>query len=52
MLLRQMQGLAQGSGALEEAAQRRRQADESEKRLQPLRELVLDPGFFGHTPKD
>ena len=52
MLLRQMQELAQGSGALEEAAQRRRQADESEKRLQPLRELVLDPGFFGHTPKD
>ena len=52
MLLRQMQELAQGSGALEEAAQWRGQADESEKRLQPLRELVLDPGFFGHTPKN
>lgn len=50
MLLRQMQELAQGSGALDEAAQWRWQADESEKRLQPLRELVLDPGFFGHTP--
>ncbi|WP_029526285.1 chemotaxis protein CheB [Polaromonas glacialis] len=52
MLLRQMQELAQGSGALEEAGQWRGQADESEKRLQPLRELVLDPGFFGHTPKN
>jgi hypothetical protein len=31
---------------------RRRQADESDKRLQPLRELVLDLEFFGHTPKD
>lgn len=52
MLLRQMEALAQGSGALEEADQWRGQADESEKRLQPLRKLVLDPGFFGHTPKN
>ena len=50
MLLRQMQALAQGSGALEEAADWGGQADQSEKRLQPLRELVLDPEFFGHTP--
>ena len=50
MLLRQMQALAQRSGALEEAAEWGSQADQSEKRLQPLRELVLDPEFFGHTP--
>ncbi|MBG6070725.1 MULTISPECIES: chemotaxis protein CheB [unclassified Polaromonas] len=50
MLLRQMQALAQESGAIEEAAEWCGQADQSEKRLQPLRELVLDPEFFGHTP--
>ena len=57
MLLRQMHDLAQdssagaGAGAGAGAAKLRMQADESEKRLQPLRELVLDPGFFGHAPK-
>jgi two-component system chemotaxis response regulator CheB len=51
MLLRQMQELAQVSGMSSEAAQLRQQADDSEKRLQPLRELVLDPGFFGHQSK-
>ena len=50
MLLRQMQALAQESGAIEEAAEWDGQADQSEKRLQPLRELVLDPEFFGHAP--
>ena len=50
MLLRQLQELAQHSGAMAEAALWQRQADESEKRLQPLRALVLDPGFFGHEP--
>ncbi|CAN5313573.1 chemotaxis protein CheB [soil metagenome] len=53
MLLRQMAQLAHASGASEnEAAQLRQQADDSEKRLQPLRELVLDPDFFGHQPKE
>ena len=51
MLLHQMQALAQVSGMSSEAAQLRQQADDSEKRLQPLRELVLDPGFFGHQSK-
>ena len=50
MLLRQLQELAQRSGAIVEAAEWQRQADASEKRLQPLRALVLDPGFFGHGP--
>jgi two-component system chemotaxis response regulator CheB len=50
MLLRQMQALAQESGAIEEAAEWCGQADQSEKRLQPLRELMLEPEFFGHTP--
>lgn len=51
MLLRQMQSLALAAGASDEAAQFRSQADESEKRLQPLRDLVLDPHFFGHESK-
>lgn len=48
VLLRQMAELADRAGSHDEAAQCRYQADESEKRLQPLRELVLDSGFFGH----
>ena len=51
MLLRQMEQLAQTSGAGDEAARLCQEADESEKRIQPLRELVLDPGFFGHASK-
>ena len=51
ILLRQMEQLAQASGVSDEAAQLSKQADESENRLQPLPELVLDPGFFGHQPK-
>jgi two-component system chemotaxis response regulator CheB len=50
MLLRQVQEQAQRSGATAEAIEWQRQADESEKRLQPLRALVLDPEFFGHEP--
>lgn len=49
MLLRQMEQLAQASGTSDEVTKLRKQADESEKRLQPLRELVLDPAFFGHA---
>ena len=52
MLLRQMEQLALRSGANDTAAQWRKQADDSEQRLQPLRDLVLDPGFFGHAPKN
>jgi len=51
MLLRQMEQLAQTSGAGDQAAKLRQEAEESEKRIQPLRELVLDPGFFGHASK-
>ncbi|MDB5745015.1 MAG: CheB methylesterase [Polaromonas sp.] len=51
MLLRQMQSLADAAGAPGEAAQWGRQADESQTRLEPLRALVLDPGFFGHEPR-
>jgi two-component system chemotaxis response regulator CheB len=51
MLLLQMAQLAQASGASGEAARLRQEADESEKRIQPLRDLVLDPGFFGHASK-
>ncbi|CAM3645814.1 chemotaxis protein CheB [Polaromonas hydrogenivorans] len=52
MLLRQMEQLALRSGANDTAAQWRKQADDSEQRLQPLRDLVLDPGFFGHASKN
>jgi two-component system chemotaxis response regulator CheB len=48
LLLRQMAELADKAGSSNEAKQYRHQADESEKRLKPLRELVLDPSFFGH----
>lgn len=50
LLLRQMGALAGTAGASDEAAQCGRLADESEKRLQPLRDLLLEPQFFGHEP--
>ena len=51
MLLRQMEQLAQASGDSNEAARLCQQAEESEQRIQPLRALVLDPGFFSHASK-
>jgi two-component system chemotaxis response regulator CheB len=54
MLLRQMADLADLQGtvaATKEAARCRQQADDAEVRLKPLRELVLDPNFFGHDPQ-
>jgi len=54
MLLRQMADLAERDGSAEsatEAARCRQQADDAEVRLKPLRELVLDPNFFGHDPQ-
>jgi two-component system chemotaxis response regulator CheB len=50
MLLRQMSAVAYESGASGEAEFCLRQAEDSEERIKPLRELVLDPGFFGHNP--
>lgn len=52
MLLRQMAVLADASNASGEARLYRQQADETEQRLKPLRELVLDPHFFGHDAAD
>ena len=52
MLLHQLQELALAAGSNANAAQFRAQADESEKRLQPLRDLVLDPSFLGHQIKE
>ena len=51
MLLHQLQDLPLAAGSNAPAAQFRAQADASEKRLQPLRDLVLDPTFFGHAVK-
>ena len=48
MLLRQMADLVDRSAASHEAQSFRRQADDAERRLKPLRELVLDPEFLGH----
>lgn len=48
LLLRQMAQQANSVGAPGDAAECSRQADLAEKRLKPLRELVLDPKFFGH----
>ncbi|MFJ3367974.1 hypothetical protein [Pseudomonas sp. NPDC086251] len=47
-LLRQMAKQAQSVGALCDAAEFGRQADLAEKRLKPLRALVLDLKFFRH----
>jgi two-component system, chemotaxis family, protein-glutamate methylesterase/glutaminase len=51
MLLRQMADLADAAGDAEQAASCRHHADNAEARLDPLRELVLDPSFFGHDPE-
>jgi two-component system chemotaxis response regulator CheB len=48
MLLEQMEKVAKKAGHSDEAATCRTQADDAKKRLIPIRELVLDPGFFGH----
>ncbi|MBS7847538.1 chemotaxis protein CheB [Pseudomonas fluorescens] len=48
LLLRQMSDQATVVGASHDAADCLKQADAAEKRLQPLRALVLDPTFFGH----
>jgi len=52
MLLRQMETLAREAGASADAERCRAQAEASEQRLQPIRELVLDPRFFGHDAQD
>ena len=46
MLLRQMADLAEEEGNVTDAEQCRTQASNAEGRLNPLRELVLDPDFF------
>jgi two-component system chemotaxis response regulator CheB len=48
LLLRQMAEQAATVGAANDAAECTQQADLAEKRLMPLRELVLDPKLFGH----
>lgn len=50
MLLRQIATLAGQSGSPLEMQSCQRQANEAERRLQPLRELLLDANFFGHDP--
>jgi two-component system chemotaxis response regulator CheB len=48
LLLRQMAEQAMAVGAAGDAIECSRQAELAEKRLKPLRALVLDPKFFGH----
>jgi two-component system chemotaxis response regulator CheB len=48
MLLRQREKLARTHHSVANAERCKRQADETEKRLKPLRGLVLDPKVFGH----
>ncbi|MFJ7281254.1 hypothetical protein [Pseudomonas sp. NPDC099000] len=48
LLLRQMAEQATAVGAAGDSTECSRQADLAEKRLKPLRALVLDPKFFGH----
>ena len=47
LLVREMGALARKRGAANEASACDLQAEEAEKRIQAIRELVLDPGFFG-----
>jgi two-component system, chemotaxis family, protein-glutamate methylesterase/glutaminase len=51
MLLRKMGEQAAAAGNQQLAAECAAQADDAEVRLKPIRELVLDPDFFGHTPR-
>ena len=46
MLMRQMADLSDKAGANEQATHCRYQADEAEKRLQPIRQLLHDSEFF------
>jgi two-component system chemotaxis response regulator CheB len=50
MLLRQIGDMAHAANRTEEADRHWKQASSAEERLVPLRELVLDPNFFGHDP--
>lgn len=50
MLLSQMAELSSEAGLTALSARCRRQADDAQERVQPLRELVLDPKLFGYTP--
>lgn len=48
MLLKQTADLYRNEGATDAANRFAKQAQETEERLKPIRELVLDPDFFGH----
>jgi two-component system chemotaxis response regulator CheB len=48
MLLKQTAGLYGKEGMTAAADRCTKQAQETEQRLKPIRELVLDPHFFGH----
>jgi two-component system, chemotaxis family, protein-glutamate methylesterase/glutaminase len=50
MLLRQMAHIAAQVGDTTAAAECEAQASDAEQRVRPIRELVLDPAFFGHGP--
>jgi two-component system chemotaxis response regulator CheB len=52
MLLKQMAEIASKAGSIETAASCRQQASDAEIRIKPIRELVLDPTFFGHGPEE
>lgn len=50
LLLRQMSQFAAGQRAADVAEQSLRQAEHIDKHIQTLRELVMDPDIFGHSP--
>ena len=52
LLIRQIARLNTEASRPAMAANFERQADDAEERLQSLRDLVLDPKFFGHDPDD
>lgn len=52
LLVRQIATLQAEAGRPDMALKFERQADNTATRLQALRDLVLDPEFFGHTPDE
>jgi two-component system chemotaxis response regulator CheB len=48
MLLQRMEKISREAGAVGQADKYKQQAESTTNRLQPIREMVLDPKFFGH----
>jgi two-component system, chemotaxis family, protein-glutamate methylesterase/glutaminase len=50
LLLREMEALARANEDTRTAQECAQQAEDTERAVQPIRELVLNHSLFGHTP--